>query len=229
MIRENMGDKNFPVKGFSEGLLITLGDGEWKELISQLLLQIDERAEFFKGAKIAIDVNERQIRAADLGELRDQLSDREITLFAVLGKSKATHAVAESLGLATSRSVLRENQDEISHAMYDGKRAILIQKTLRSGMSVKFSGSVVVDGDVNPGAEVQASGSIYIWGKLRGSVHAGVDGSLDAVVCALDFNPLRLRIADIDKEIPKIKINIKKSLCKAKVIDGVIKLVEWGY
>jgi septum site-determining protein MinC len=222
-----MTEKKFPVKGFREGLLINLGEGNWADLVRCLIAQIDERGDFYKGAKLAIDVNEQNIRAADMGALRDLLSDRGITLFAILGKSSATQAVAESLGLATTKSVLRENRDGFSHALFDGEKAIVIQKTLRSGALVKFPGSVVVDGDVNPGAQVEAAGSIYVWGKLRGSVHAGTDGSTEEVVCALDFNPMRMRIANIEKEAPKLKIKMKRTLCKAKVVDGSIKLVEW--
>jgi septum site-determining protein MinC len=222
-----MAVKKFPVKGFREGLLISLSEGDWSDLVDNLMAQLDERVDFYRGAKLAIDVNERQIRASDMGSLRDQLSDRGITLFAILGKSSTTQAVAESLGLATTKSVLRDNRDGFSHALFEGEKAILIQKTLRSGTLVKFPGSVVVDGDVNPGAQVEANGSIYVWGKLRGSVHAGIDGSTDAVVCALDFNPIALRIADLEKEVPKLKIKLKKTLCKAKIVDGSIKLVEW--
>lgn len=222
-----MTEKKFPVKGFREGLLISLGEGDWPDLVGNLLAQIDERADFYRGAKLAIDVNERQIRASDMGSLRDQLSERGITLFAILGKSSATQAVAESLGLATTKSVLRENRDGFSHALFEGEKAIVIQKTLRSGTLVKFPGSVVVEGDINPGAQVEASGSIYVWGKLRGSVHAGIDGSTDSVVCALDFNPITLRIADLEIKEPKLKIKLKKNICKAKIVDGSIKLVEW--
>lgn len=208
-------------------MLISLSEGDWSDLVDNLMAQLDERVDFYRGAKLAIDVNERQIRASDMGSLRDQLSDRGITLFAILGKSSTTQAVAESLGMATTKSVLRDNRDGFSHALFEGEKAILIQKTLRSGTLVKFPGSVVVDGDVNPGAQVEANGSIYVWGKLRGSVHAGIDGSTDAVVCALDFNPMTLRIADLEKEVPKLKIKLKKTLCKAKIVDGSIKLVEW--
>lgn len=228
MIKGNMDGRKLPVKGFREGLLISLGEGDWHEVAEQLIAQIDERADFFKGARLAVDVHERQVRAAEMGELRDKLSEREITLFAILGKSAITQAIAESLGLATTKSVLKQKREGFSQAVFNGEKAILFQKTMRSGMSINYPGHVVVEGDVNPGAEVVATGSIYIWGKLRGSVYAGAEGSKDEVVCALDFNPIRLRIADVEKDEPKIKVIRKKIICKAKVQDGVIKLVEWS-
>jgi septum site-determining protein MinC len=63
---------------------------------------------------------------------------------------------------------------------------------------------VVIFGDVNPGAEVIAGGNIIVWGRIRGVVHAGVDGDEKAVVCALDLAPTQLRIAD------KIAVSPKK-------------------
>jgi septum site-determining protein MinC len=54
---------------------------------------------------------------------------------------------------------------------------------------------VVVVGDVNPGAEIVAGGDIIVWGKLRGTVHAGAMGDDSAVVCALQLQPMQLRIS----------------------------------
>lgn len=74
--------------------------------------------------------------------------------------------------------------------------ALLVQKTLRSGQSVKHEGSVIVIGDVNPGAEVVAGGNIVIMGALRGVVHAGAFGDDEAVVTAFKLKPTQLRIAN---------------------------------
>jgi len=60
-------------------------------------------------------------------------------------------------------------------------------------------------GDVNPGAEIIAEGTVIIWGKLRGSVHAGSKGDEDSKVCALDFAPMQLRIAEETVNIKKEK------------------------
>ncbi len=138
----------FPIKGFKEGLLIKLGSGPWKEVQASLLDQIEERIDFFNGAKIALDVDERIIRAADMGALRDRLSDRGVSLFAIISKSNITDAAAESLGLSTHQTVLREKDQSVRNALADGENAVLIRKTLRSGMSIKYPGHVIFEGDV---------------------------------------------------------------------------------
>ena len=68
------------IKGIGEGLLIILGEGNWQDLHDFLLEQIDQQAEFLRGARIALDVGNQVLKAVDLGQLRSQLLDREITL-----------------------------------------------------------------------------------------------------------------------------------------------------
>ncbi len=184
------------VKGIRDGLLITLADGEWGTVREALLALIRDKEDFFRGAKVALDVGNRVIRAADLGKLRDQLADLEVTLWAVISGSPKTQANAQALGLATRLSkplpdrVIRPRTPKL------GEEALLVPRTLRSGMRVEFPGHVVVLGHVHPGAEIIADGHVIVWGRLRGVVHAGAQGNADAVVCALDLSPTQLRIAD---------------------------------
>lgn len=219
----------FPIKGFREGLLITVGDGDWQKVLDALVRQIDKECEFFEGAKVAIDVGERKLRAVEVCALRDILADRSVTLFALLSQSPSTEAVAETLGLSTKKSVLKVNVEDLPRALYDGETALFIRKTLRSGTSVKYSGSVVVEGDINPGAEVIASGSVIVWGKIRGSVHAGIDGSEKEVIAALEISTEKISIANIEYRENKLKIKPKKKVCKV-VIDGTaLRFVEWEH
>lgn len=79
----------------------------------------------------------------------------------------------------------------------------LYQGTLRSGQIFRHAGSVVVVGDVNPGAQIVSASDVYIWGKLRGIVHAGAMGNEKAIVGALDFDPIQVRIAGYIAISPK--------------------------
>ena len=75
--------------------------------------------------------------------------------------------------------------------------------SLRSGQQLEFEGSLVIIGDVNPGAQVIAGENIIILGQLRGLAHAGAKGNRDAVIEAVEIDSLQLRIADVVKEIEK--------------------------
>lgn len=69
--------------------------------------------------------------------------------------------------------------------------------TLRGGRALHQFGTIVVVGDVNPGAELVASGDIVVFGALRGTAHAGAQGDAAARVYALDLAPTQLRIATL--------------------------------
>lgn len=194
------GDRpaDFQIKGINDGLLVTLGEGEWAVLRERLLRNIEERSAFFQGARVALDVGSHALKAADLGALRDKLGDYGITLTAVISSSGVTEKTALMLGIATQIQTPRKPifpalPDE--EPLGNSDSAAFIQKTLRSGVKIQNSGSVIVLGDVNPGGEIIAGGNVIIWGRLRGSVHAGSEGDESAVICALEMTPMSLRIA----------------------------------
>jgi septum site-determining protein MinC len=84
-----------------------------------------------------------------------------------------------------------------------GEDTLLVQKTLRSGQSIKHSGNVVVLGDVNPGAEIIAGGHVIVLGTIRGVVHAGAAGDLGATITAFHLNPTQLRIGNLISRPPE--------------------------
>lgn len=184
------------IKGLRDGLLVSLSDAGWDVLRAALIAQIDERQAFFQGARLALDVGKQVLRVDELVDLRDKLSERGVSLWAVISASSTTEKTAQLLGLATRIS--KPRPQEVNHPVseLDEGAALFLHRTLRSGTRIEYPGNVVVVGDVNPGAEIVAGGSILVWGRLRGVVHAGAQGNPSSVVCALELAPAQLRIAD---------------------------------
>jgi septum site-determining protein MinC len=185
------------IKGIREGLLINLGGESFQDAQQQLLDHIDHQMTFFRGARLALDTGDMEISAGDLGSLRDKLSERGVSLWAVLSAEQATETTARMLGLATQLAGTRQENPvvEQKHRMDTGDSAVLVRKTLRSGTHLEHDGHVTVIGDVNPGAEVSATGNVVVWGRLLGSVHAGSRGDEKAVICALEMTPTYIHIA----------------------------------
>jgi len=89
------------IKGLRDGLLVSLDDAPWEEQRSALILQVDSQPDFFKGARLALDVASQVLHVNELVDLRDQLSERGISLWAVISESPTTEKTAQLLGLAT--------------------------------------------------------------------------------------------------------------------------------
>lgn len=184
------------IKGIRDGLLATFSDATWEDQQLALITQIDEKPAFFQGARLAIDVGNQILKVNDLVELRDQLSERNLALWAVISESPTTEQTSQLLGLATRISKPRPEEQRKFVDTISEESALFISKTVRSGTRIEYPGNIVVVGDINPGAEVIAEGNVVVWGKVRGVIHAGAKGNREAYICALDLSANQLRIAD---------------------------------
>jgi septum site-determining protein MinC len=206
-------DRSAPIsiKGIREGLLVTAGDGPWDEIEAALIDTIQTQREFFRGARLALQVGDRSLDKDEIRKLRDKLAEHDATLWAVLGQSPETIRSARRNDLETELSAQASTADaptDLDDMSSDGElppidsneygmSAVLLKNTLRSGRVIRHVGHVIIIGDVNPGAQIIAGGDVIIWGRLRGTVHAGANGDPKALVCALDMRPQQLRIANL--------------------------------
>jgi septum site-determining protein MinC len=192
------------IKGTSYGLIITFGPGAWSGLIEELDYRLGERASFFKGGRVALQVGLRQLSLAQLEAVGQILDKHQVTLWAVESQSPDTHEAATQLGLEVGLPVRQAAQPV--QASQSANEALVVQRTLRSGQVIHHPGHVIVIGDINPGAEIRAGGSVIVWGRLRGTVYAGTgENQVDqAVVCALQLSPTQLRIGDYIARSPTV-------------------------
>jgi septum site-determining protein MinC len=214
------------IKGLRDGLLVSLGSAGWEESRAALFEQIETRQAFFRGARVAIDVGGLIFHVNELSDLRDSLSERGINLWAVVSESPTTEKTAQLLGLATRISKPRPQESVRLPAEQNGeKAAIWIGRTLRSGTRIEVPGNTVVLGDINPGAEIVAEGSILVWGRVRGSVHAGAKGDQSAIIYGLDLSAGQIRIADaINTTSEEGRGNQPE---KISLVNGILQVEEW--
>src|ERR1700690_1541676 len=98
------------IKGLRDGLLVSVADAPWEEQQSALLARIDQQPSFFQGARLALDVGTQILHVNEMVELRDQLSERNVVLWAVISESPTTEQTAQLLGLATRISKPRPEE-----------------------------------------------------------------------------------------------------------------------
>ena len=223
-----MGNKNFEIKGTSEGLLITINASDWKEGQKILFAEIGNQADFLSGAEVFIDVKTQVINALAMGKLIEQLDDKGLKLLGVLSDSYKTERSALSYGLRTTiekRRATTNFQPQTQLRSAEKQKTVFLRQTLRSGAIVEATGDVTVLGDVNPGATIISAGNIVVWGKIRGNVHAGSEGNQEMVICALEFNSEQIRIAGKLIELPKKRKKIQPEM--ASIIDNKTVLQNW--
>jgi septum site-determining protein MinC len=184
-------------------------------------------------------VGARALAEDDIRAARDLLLCHDVTLWALVGENAATQNAAAHLGLDT-RLPPRELRVEraqgapapaepapVPEPPEVSDAAMVVHRTLRSGVSLRHPGSIVVIGDVHSGAEVIAGGDVVVWGRLHGTVHAGAFGDNEAVVCALDLSPMQLRIGRYITRSPDERQR-KSQPETARVTHGRIVAVAWN-
>ncbi len=82
------------------------------------------------------------------------------------------------------------------------REMMVVDRTIRGGQEITSPGSVLICGNVNPGAQIIAGGSIDIRGTCRGIVHAGAYGNTKAFIIADHLMPVQIRIADLIAQAP---------------------------
>jgi septum site-determining protein MinC len=233
------------IKGIREGLLVTLPDalGAWPDTLAHLKVRLSASPAFFKGARVGLIVGARELNENDIRSARDLLLRHDVTLWALVAENAATQKAAAHLGLDV-KLPSREDHAGRAHVVpeqpapaapelatvtpaEDPDAAMMVRRTLRSGVRLHHPGSIVVIGDVHPGAEVIAGGDVVVWGKLHGTVHAGAFGDEEAVVCALDLAPTQLRIGRYITRSPDDRRR-KAQPETGRVRNGSIEVIPWS-
>jgi septum site-determining protein MinC len=104
---------------------------------------------------------------------------------------------------------------------------LIIAKTIRGGALVESTGSLIILGDVNAGAELIAEDDIIVIGSLRGVAHAGATGNEQAVIWAQKILSPQLRIAGQLAQAGGDSPSESKNAEVAHLKDGQIVIRPW--
>lgn len=185
-----MNQENYVIfKGTKDGVTVLFdADAPFEELCQQLEKKVEEAGKFFDNVKTSLAFKGRSFS-----------DDEEETLFQIITE----HTSMEITFLKTENNELKQLSDLLEKEMSPHNLTKFHKGSLRNGQKIEFDGSLVIVGDVNPGAEIKASGNIIVLGQLKGMAHAGCKGMADAFIAAVYMAPVQLRIADIITRFPE--------------------------
>ena len=143
-----------------------------------------------------LDAADRPLTLPELRAIETQLAEAGLNLRAVESREPLSLVPAAALGLTTTLLDDPAVAAPSAEAEPETSGLSIHRGTLRSGDHLQVEGSLLVLGDVNPGARVSAGGDVRVWGRLRGMAHAGCRGAREARIVALQLRPLQLRIAE---------------------------------
>jgi len=200
------------IKSMGDSINIILDErADFETITKDLRKKVSDAKQFFEGASTNVAFKGRK-----LSETEEQTLLAVITTETTMDVTLVNYEAPVLPPMPTPRPAKKEA--EVKPAPKDEPKAVKVAEKqainyiqsntayhhggLRSGQSLKFSGSVVVLGDVNPGSEIVADGNVIVLGALKGMAHAGAAGDTASFVSALALQPIQLRIANIITSVP---------------------------
>lgn len=175
-------------KGTKDGVTVLFQeDASFDVLCEQLDKKVQEAGKFFDNVKTSLAFKGRTFSDEEEQQLLRIITD---------------HTTMEITFLKTENNELVELTALLEKEMAPQNLTKFHKGSLRNGQKIEFDGSVVVIGDINPGAEIKATGNIIILGQLKGMAHAGCQGMTEAFIAAIYMAPVQLRIGDIITRFP---------------------------
>ncbi|MDF2589701.1 MAG: hypothetical protein K0S41_3542 [Anaerocolumna sp.] len=173
------------IKGNKYGIVVVLDAVmDFNELKEKIAEKFRDSAKFFDKAQMAISFEGRKLNNDEQREILNIIAEEtELHVVCVIDNDPQKEEVF--------KKALDEKLMELSNTtgqFYKGN--------LRSGQVLESETSIIVIGDVNPGARLVSKGNIIVLGSLKGTVFAGATGNTNSFVMALEMNPVQIRIAD---------------------------------
>lgn len=231
------------IKGNKYGISIVLDkELEFDALIEALIDRLAKAEHFFDSKKqLAVTFEGREISNEEL--------DHILSVIETHSKLNIQYVLEENSELETTfYDIIREEEENEEKYSKDIKmdsepvhveekvitstapskntdgNGMFYKGILRSGQSLEAKGSLIIIGDVNPGAKVVAGGNIIIIGTLKGSVKAGADGNRNAFVMAMSMNPMQIQIANVIAKSADVKhknISKKEAMIATVINDDI--------
>ncbi len=187
------------IKGNKYGFQIVLNPTlPFEELLKEVAEKFKESTHFFDLKKpIAISFTGRELTSGEQNLLVDTITENSgLNISCVIDGAKAYEAEFSRV-LAQIQESEREEKTKKDSSVPENriaKNGQFYRGTLRSGQKIEVDGSIVVLGDINPGAQVIAGGNVVVLGCLKGTVHAGYPEDKTAFVAALMMEPMQIQI-----------------------------------
>lgn len=194
------------IKSSKAGMNIYLdSDCTHEEILKQIALKFKESAKFWGNVQMTLLLEGRHLTAKEELDIINTITDNSSIEILCLIDQDANRIERCEKTLNDKLLELSSNTGQF----YKG--------TLTRGETIEVESSIVVIGDVNPGAHIRAKGNVIVLGELKGSVHAGVTGNKSTVIVATTMCPLQLKIADISKQYNEKGLRLGKGPMMARV------------
>lgn len=174
------------IRGSKHGISVKLDNGaSYEDIKRDIASEFKDAEKFLGDEKLAVSFDGKYLTEEQQEELVDIIHQNcNVHIVCIMDQNSEQ----EKRFQKTVQETMME---------FDASTGQFYKGHLRSGQVLEFEQSVIIIGDVNPGASIISKGNIIILGSLRGTAYAGASGKKNCFIVAMDMHPIQLRIADV--------------------------------
>lgn len=182
-----MKGRSFTLKSYPKGLAVHIRpEAEMETLLEELREKFLSSRHFFGNMQVGLVLSGRELTQEEENAILDVIEENsDLQVVCLIGNDERIRYLLEE---AFQEKRPPEQEEGLDGQFYRG--------TLKKGQSLETEHSVIILGDVGPGAKVFSQRDVIVLGALYGEVHAGVglEDEEGHFVCALEFSPEKLKI-----------------------------------
>ena len=199
-------DNSVMIKGDKYGIVLVMDkDMPFSDLLEKIAEKFSSAAKFYGNATMAISFKGRKLTVEEEKQILDTIeSNTKLNIICVVDTDEERQ---EMFKKAVEAKLMAQSTG--TGQFHKG--------TLRSGQVLESESSIIILGDVNPGAKVIAKVNVIVLGSLKGTIYAGINGNENAFVVALYMNPVQIRIGDTIARSPDDAISKKNMDMEPKI------------
>lgn len=203
------------------------------ELKERIYDKFVESEKFFRNGSFAISFEGRDLSEEEENEIVTMINEKTTAhVICIVAEDDIREEILRKKTESEALSALEKEEvvEEESAPVFHPNEAEILHRNVTDGEMLIMEQSLVIFGNVEPGATVTSRGSITVLGNLSGKVWAGSDGDEEAFIFALNMEPENLRIGPLvippqPGEVHLFRRAKKKAVPRiARVQDGMVKI-----
>lgn len=183
-------------KGSIDGITVVLdAHAPFDELLDNFITKLESSKKFFSGAKVNMRFKGRRLSKEQQDALMSLLANQNILNVAFIHEFEQSNSAKREDYLKWLELEMEKPNVSLTKYHYG---------IVRSGQHIDFAGSIVIIGDINPGAVITAGGNVIVMGTLNGKVHAGLDEHFkNPFILATHMYPMQIGIRHVIAQSPE--------------------------
>lgn len=184
-----MKNRLFTLKSYPKGLALHISpEVEMETLLEELRRKFEGSRQFFGNMQVGLALSGKELTKEEESAVLDVIEESsDLQVVCLIGNDQKMRHLFEQ--------AFEDGRQQQEDSGLDGQ---FYRGTLKKGQSLETEHSVIILGDVNPGARIFSRKDVIVLGALLGEVHAGVasEDEGEHFVCALEFSPEKLKIGE---------------------------------